>query len=313
MTRLKRSPHWLQTQVHWLQTLGPVRSALICNAIQESVLSLGPPWALVGTISGSPQQERREEQFYSLPSRGRRRNQIIKCEKQRRKREKGLGGRTFLHDYLPEATCSGVQLASGLAAAVYSRKGPAAWKRQRRRPWQKRMARLLNAPPGKHRRLSGPAKSGMSSSSGTTSIRGPSWMGSLAVCIAWAPMICLTRPSNSIDWLCHRSSGRRGVDPSPLSSELIAVAMVGGTVVKMIVSLSGLCVEVRGLNHIIIRKPSGAAQRFILPQQDGTRVFFFWSPWSDMSPLLDLDGNCWKNQREMKAAKGNTHNKKTTK
>lgn len=228
MTRLKRSPHWLQTQVHWLQTLGPVRTALICNARQESVLSLGPPWALVGTISGSPQQERREEQFYSLPSRGRRRNQIIKCEKQRRKREKGMvgaEGRTFLHDYLPEATCSGVELASGLAAAVYSRKGPAAWKRQRRRPWQKRMARLLNAPPGKHRRLSGPAKSGMSSSSGTTSIRAPSWMGSLAVCIAWAPMICLTRPSNSIDWLC---SGRRGVDPSPLSSELIVVAMVRG-------------------------------------------------------------------------------------
>lgn len=63
----------------------------------------------MGTISGSPQQERREEQFYSLPSRGRRRNQIIKCEKQRRKRERG---RTFLHHYLPEATCSGVELAS---------------------------------------------------------------------------------------------------------------------------------------------------------------------------------------------------------
>lgn len=84
-------------------------------------------------------------------------------------------------------------------------------------------------------------------------------------------MICLTRPSNSIDWLCRRGSGRRGVDPSPLLAELIAVAMAGGTVVKMIVSLSGLCVELRGLNHIIIRKPSGAARRFILPQQDVTR------------------------------------------
>lgn len=88
-------------------------------------------------FSGNNQQlstaRRREEQFYSLPSHGRRRNQIIKCEKQRRKRERG---RTFLHDYLPEATCSGVELASELAMVVYS-KGPAAWKRQRRRPWQK--------------------------------------------------------------------------------------------------------------------------------------------------------------------------------
>lgn len=122
-------------------------------------------------------------------------------------------------------------------------------------------------------------------------------------------MICLTRPSNSIDWLCRRGSGRRGVDPSPLSAELIAVAMVGATVVKMIVSLSGLCVEVRGLNHIIIRKPSGAARRFILPQQDVTRRPCFLVSCSDMSPLLDLEGDCWKNQREMKAAKGVTRNK----
>lgn len=68
---------------------------------------------------------RREEQSFSPPMAGRRRNQIIKCEKQRRKRERG---RTFLHDYLPEATCSGVELASKLAMVVYS-KGPAAWKR----------------------------------------------------------------------------------------------------------------------------------------------------------------------------------------
>lgn len=68
---------------------------------------------------------RREEQFFSPPSHRRRRNQIIKCEKRRRKRERG---RTFLHGYLPEATCSGVELASELAMVAYS-KGPAVWKR----------------------------------------------------------------------------------------------------------------------------------------------------------------------------------------
>jgi len=76
----------------------------------------------------------REEQFLSPLSHGRR-NQIIKCEKRRRKRERGW---TFMHGYLPEATCSGVELASELAMVVYS-KGPAVGKRQRSRPWQKRL------------------------------------------------------------------------------------------------------------------------------------------------------------------------------
>lgn len=57
VTRLKCSPHWLQTQVQCSQTLGPVLSGLICDVKQEGVLSFSPLWALVRTINTSPQQE----------------------------------------------------------------------------------------------------------------------------------------------------------------------------------------------------------------------------------------------------------------
>lgn len=75
-------------------------------------------------------------------------------------------------------------------------------------------------------------------------------------------MICLTRLSNSIDWLHRHSNGRRSVE-----LRLLLETDNGGEgkVVKMIVSLLGLCVEICGLNHIIIRKRSGAGPLFYSP------------------------------------------------
>lgn len=108
-------------------------------------------------------------------------------------------------------------------------------------------------------------------------------MGPLAVCMAKAPMICLTRFSNSIDWLHHNSKGRRGVEPGLLLERDNGGE---GKVLKMIVSLLGLCVEISGLNHIIIRKRSGAGPFFILLQQDMTWRLCHVS-WSNMLPLLD--------------------------
>lgn len=101
-------------------------------------------------------------------------------------------------------------------------------------------------------------------------------------------MICLTRLSNSIERLHRRGKGRRGVDPSPL---LETDNGGEGKVLKMIVSLSGLCVEICGLNHIIIRKRSGAGRLFILLQQDMMWRLCLVS-WSNMSPLSDLASYC---------------------
>lgn len=87
-------------------------------------------------------------------------------------------------------------------------------------------------------------------------------------------MICLTRLSNSIDWLHHHSNGRRGVE-----TRLLLETDNGGEgkVVKMIVSLLGLCVEICGLNHIIIRKRSRAGP-----------LFYSLSTRHDMAAMLGL-------------------------
>lgn len=144
----------------------------------------------------------------------------------------------------------------------------------------KTTAQPLNASPGKHRRLSGTGKSGMSSSSGTTSIRARSQWGPLAVCVAWAAMICLTPLRNSIDRFHRQSNGRRGV----------GLRLLLGTdngserkVLKMIVSLLGLSVEICGLNHIIIRKWSGAG-----------RLFYALSTRRNMAAMFGYSDQTWR-------------------
>lgn len=141
------------------------------------------------------------------------------------------------------------------------------------------MAQPLNAPPGKHRRLSGTGKSGMSSSSGTTSIRARSeWALSL---FAWP----------ELQWYASL--------PSETPSTVFPVTATGGEVLssgycwrqimgerererkvlkKMIVSLSGLCVEICGLNHIIIRKWRGAGPLFLFFFNKTWQGGHVWSP-----------------------------------
>lgn len=77
---------------------------------------------------------RREERFFSPPSQGRRRNQIIKCEKRHRKRKKGmnLSARLPSWGYLLRRGASEHASRGGYIARAMQR-----GKQWRRRPWQK--------------------------------------------------------------------------------------------------------------------------------------------------------------------------------
>lgn len=148
---------------------------------------------------------RRNMQFFSPPRDGRRRNQIIKCEKQRRKR-KGtfLSARLLSWGYLlmrgalasdwASHRCirgKGLQRGSG-KGADRDKKDSAApqcstWQTQTVvRDWQVR--HVLFKWHHVHQSLL--------------------WMGPLAVCMAWAPMICLDPLWNS--WFhCHNNGRKR--------------------------------------------------------------------------------------------------------
>lgn len=134
MTRIKCCSHWLQTWVQCFQTLGSVQSAPICNVRQEGVLSFCPLWALARTINSSPQQEGVRSDSFLLPWLGGEKNQIIKCEKQHRKRKKGmdLSARLPSWDYLLRRGVSEHASRGGYIARALQR-----GEQWRRRPWQK--------------------------------------------------------------------------------------------------------------------------------------------------------------------------------
>ena len=176
---------------------------------------------------------RHEEWFFSPPSHGRRRNQIIKCEKQHRNRKKGmdLSARLPSWGYLLRRGASKHASHGGYIARALQ------WGQWRRRPWQK----------GRH----SPSMLHLANTDGCQGLVSQACPLQVAPRPSEptlkGPFHCLRGLSSNDMPYSPPKLHRRAPPPSMVGGEVLSQSycwqkMVEKKMFKMIVSLLGLCV-----------------------------------------------------------------------